>query len=214
MKKLLLAITITSVLTGCASNPTAQSIAKDEAKAFAVKAELAAEKAKIKQDKAESYINNLPSWVLEPPKPDSEGVYGIGIAESESLNLAMKKARLNAQFELAKNYKQELSGSERSYEQDNGSTGGLTREYTSLIDNLVDSVEVVGYRVIEQEVYPIDGKMNAFVLVKLPYDKYNEMLKNKKEESNDEKIKAAFDDLQQRLDKRQSEELKHKVANK
>lgn len=71
-----------------------------------------------------------------------------------------------------------------------------------LIDTLVDNVPVVGFRVIEQEVIPLQGRINAYVLVKLPYDQFNTMLQQKKSEAANTDIKNAFDELEIRLEKR------------
>ena len=43
------------------------------------------------------------------------GLYALGVAEAANWSLARKKGFLEAEFGLAKLYRQELSGSERSY---------------------------------------------------------------------------------------------------
>lgn len=153
------------------------------------------------QKLAKEMVNSVPEWAISPPQPDSEGIYAVGMGDSQKLHTAIKKANLEAQYALAKAYQQELSGNERSYTQDNGNSG-LTEQYTQLIDTLVDNVPVVGFRVIEQEVIPLQGRINAYVLVKLPYDQFNTMLQQKKSESANTDIKNAFDELEIRLEKR------------
>lgn len=178
------------VLAGCSSTPTAQDATKDQLKAEQLKADAA-------QTKAEKYIANVPEWVLKQPKPDATGVYGVGQGESKKLDIAMKKANLNAQFELAKNFGQELSGNEQSYTQENNA--GVTDQYTQLIDNIVDSVPVNGYSVVSQEIVAIDGKYSAFLLLKLPYEEFNAVLEKQKAQAKSEEIKEAFAHLEKRL---------------
>ncbi|MEZ8577893.1 hypothetical protein AB6C82_24030 [Vibrio splendidus] len=118
-------------LSGCSSTPTATEMAKDQLKAEKIQTSAA-------QDKAEKELSNIPDWVLNPPQNDPTGVYGIGIGESSKLNMAIKKSTLNAQFELAKAFNQEMTGNEKSYSQEGA--GGLTEQYTQLIDTIVDAM--------------------------------------------------------------------------
>ena len=201
LKLALVATTLGLAVTGCSSTPTSADIAKREAQAQEVRQEAALEKMAHEQKLAEQMLKAVPGWAINPPKPDAEGVYAVGMADSKKLNTALKKANLEAQFALAKAYQQELSGSERSYNQDNGEIG-MTAQYTQLIDTLVDSVPVVGFRVIEQEVIPLQGRMNAYVLMKLPYDQFNTMIQQKKTQAASTDIKNAFEELEQRLEKR------------
>lgn len=64
----------------------------------------------LKNDAIADHIDALPKWVTQTHAPDSVGIYAIGMGESIDLSLAIKKARLDAEFNLAKNYAQELSG--------------------------------------------------------------------------------------------------------
>lgn len=156
------------------------------------------------QIEREEELAALPSWVIEPPAADTTGFYGVGIAQSKQLNHARKSARLQAEFELAKMYRQELSGSERVYEEGN-SDGDVTSQTVFLIDKIVDAVPVVGYHVVEQSIIPIDGVFHSAVLLKLPYDQFNTVLKQQRAEEEDKKIQAHFDDLERRLSKRRQQ---------
>lgn len=197
-KLTLLSLLVGAVLTGCASAPDAAYIAKQEAEAQQIRNNAWTQRVQKEQEGAISRIKHTPLWVINPPKSDEEGVFAVGMGESKKLDVALKIASLNAQFGLAKNYKQELSGSEQLYTLDNGNAG-VTEQYKQLIDNLVDSVSVVGYRVVEQEIIAIDGKMNAYVLLKLPFDKFNATLGNEIIHSKNTQIKQAVEDLEERL---------------
>jgi len=188
-------------LAGCSSTPTADDIAEREAEAQEIRRDAAIEKMEHEQEQIEEMMDAVPDWAITPPQSDSEGVYAVGMGKSKTLDTALKKASLQAQYALAKAYKQELSGNERSYVQENANIG-VTEQYTQLIDTLVDSVRVVGFRVIEQEVVPLQGKFNAYTLVKLPYEQFNTMLQQSKNETTSTDIRLAFKELEERLEKR------------
>lgn len=163
------------------------------------------------QIQREKELDLMPDWVLDPPAADSTGFYGVGVAQSKQLNHARKSARLQAEFELAKMYRQELSGSERAFEEGN-TEGDVTSQTVFLIDKIVDAVPVVGYQVVEQTMVPLNGVMYSAVLLKLPYDKFNEVLKQQRAEEQDKKIQAHFDDLERRLKDRRVERERAREA--
>jgi len=194
------------VLGGCATRPTAVDFAKEQAKVQEIRAEQAEQERKQAQERMELQMKEVPEWALKTPSPDGQGVYAVGIAQSSQIQVAMKKAQLEAEFGLAKMMNQEISGSERSYLEDTGEEL-LTSRYTALIDKLVEKVPVVGIEVVAQEVKPIQGKYNAFVLLKLPYDEFNQVIRRQRAISSDKSMQAQFDDLERRLDKRRQQRL-------
>ena len=217
MKKVLGLVIVGALATGCASSPSMKELAQEQAEVTALRAEAQAraeaDYREREQERMESHIDAIPGWALEAPHPDETGMYAVGMGESKKLRVALRKATLDAEFGLAKLYSQELSGSERSYTQDNAE-GGVDEQYTALIDKLVDSVPLAGFEVVEQQVKPINGEYHAFVLLKLPYDEFNRVLQSQKREARDAEITAAFDDLERRLEKRraekrQDEQLEH-----
>lgn len=200
-----------TLLAGCASNSTREHIAKDEVKAMEVRADAAKVVKEKEQRKAEEMISSVPAWALEPPKPDGTGVFAVGLADSEKLPIALRKAMLQGEFGLAKIYNQEISGSERSYVQDNGKHG-TTDQFTGLIDKLVMQVPITGVEIVKQEVKAIDGTFHAFVLVKLPYEQFNQVLQSQRAKTRDATIAAAYDDLERRIDKRRKQRIEEAAA--
>ena len=184
-------VALAFVLVGCSSTPTQTDLAKDQAKAEAVKMDAA-------QKVAEQTLDSLPNWVVNPPKSDSVGVYGVGIGQSKKLDVSMKKGNLNAQYELAKSFGQVLSGNERSYTKD--SSLGSTDDFTQLIDSIVAEVPVNGYEVVENKVVAMNGEYTNYTLLRLTYDQFSKGLSAAKQDSTDQKIKAEFNDLYERLD--------------
>lgn len=169
----------------------------------AADAKAAQDEMRMKNKAIEDKIEALPAWVLSPPKPDSQSVYAVGIGDSDALQVSIKKAMLEAEFGLAKQLKQELSGSERQYTVDDSIR--TTNRFEGLIDKLVQETPVVGYTVKKQVVKPMDGKYQTFVLLMLPYDQYNEALKAGQARETRQEMKEAFADLERRLDKKKSE---------
>ena len=187
-------------LHGCASQKAANELAAEQAKASKIQLKADNQRQNIAQEKAQNTLEQFPSWALQVPAPDATGVYAIGIGDSDKVPIAIKKAQLEAEYGLAKLYNQELAGGERSSQQDNGN--GSSSQYTALISKLVDYVPVVGFQIIKQDIKAIDGKFNAFILMKLPYEEFNKVLQQQKQKSQGAQDKAVFDDLEKRLELR------------
>jgi len=183
-------------VTACSQDTAMYRVSQDNADALAAQEE-------AKQEAAEALIDNTPSWYLSTPSPDANGMFAAGSGESDSMRIAMSKAKLRATFNLAKLYKKELSGSERDFQRDAGD-GNVTVQYEQLIDELVQA-SIVGEKTIEQKVKAIDGRIHAWVLMKLPYDEFNKILKQQAAQAKDKAIQSAFDDLERRLDKRRKQ---------
>lgn len=182
------------VLSGCSSTPpTKLEIARDQIEVEAIKAEVA-------QDKAEMVVDNIPPWALEPPQSDGSGIYAVGIGESRSVNTAIKKSKLNAQFELAKAFGSEISGNEQSYTKENSHSG--TTQFTQLIDSIVDTVPMNGFETLNHEMVTLEGKYTSYRLIKLSYEQFDKALKLANKEETQTEIKESFIELQQRLEQR------------
>lgn len=208
-----------ALLAGCASTsqPTAQELASDSAKADKIRAEAAAEQQKRNQAEMEAQISEVPGWSLQVPAPDDTGVYAVGIGKSSDMRVAMRKSMLDGEFELVKNINQEISGSERSYTQDTNNSVN-SEQYTALIDKLVRQVPMSGVEVVKRDIKVIGGKFNAFVMLKLPYDEFNKVLQQQhngaQETAEAARIQKAFDDLQKRIDKRRQQQIEDEDRQK
>jgi hypothetical protein len=203
LNKITLSVFAALAISACSSSPDTE-MAKRLLDLEEAQKEIVANQKAEAQELREKEMGAMPDWFLEPPKPDETGFYGVGYMKSKHMGHAVKGARLNAEADLAKQYKQELSGSERSFEQGNNS-GDVAIQTTFLIDKIMDSVPVVGYTVVEQVMVPIDGTYETFALLKLPYDEFNRVLQSVKAESFDKKVRGEFDDLERRLKDRRKE---------
>lgn len=201
------AVSALAVLSGCSSNPSMKETAADEAAAVKIHTQAAADQRAAEQKRLETNISKIPKWAIQAPPPDDNGVYAVGIGEADKIHLAIRKAMLDGEYGLAKNYNQLLSGSERQYSQDNNGNYNQS-QYTQLIDSLVDQVPIVGFEVIHQNVRPVDGEYTAYILLRLPYNQVNRILQERRSSSSSSSssdIKNAFDELSARLDKLQKQ---------
>jgi len=198
-------VPVFAMLQACSSAPTSKDIAKDEAAAAVVRAQAEAERTQKEQKQAERHMDAVPSWALAPPRPDAEGFYAVGMSESSKLDLALKKATLQAEFQLAKSYRAVISGNERQFQRDQGGRGGVSERYTQLIDQLVDRVPLGGYEVVKREVKTLDGQYHSFVLLRLSYDQFNKVLASEKKAKADASMDEQFAELETRLDKYKAE---------
>jgi len=195
--KLLLPVAMCVLFTACSST-TEEKIAEQTEASM----EIQQLKMELEQANREQEAENLPDWVLKVPAPDSTGYYAIGYGESKTIFKAIKKANLQAEFGLAKTIKQEISGSERSYEKDNG-VGSEQEVYSAVIDKIVDSVQVVGFTQVDQKLISIQGKHTVYTLLKMPYEQYNKILASQRTTAFNEESKDAFSNLEKRVKERQ-----------
>lgn len=192
--KIITAILTTTLITACSTMPDNKSLVKEQ---------LSIEKQRrnAAQDLAEQTLDTMPSWAMTAPRPDNTGVYAVGVAESDKVQIAIKKAQLQAQYGLAKIFNQELAGSEQMMQQDAGA--GSSSSYQSLIQSLVNYVPVVGFEVVKQEVKAVNGEFQAYTLLKLPYAEFNKALQSQKQQAQNTDMKQAFADLERRLQQHQ-----------
>ena len=192
--KIIVTLLTTTLFTACSSTPTNKSLVKEQ---------LSIEKQRrnVAQDLAEQSLDAMPSWAMTAPRPDNTGVYAVGVAESDKVQIAIKKAQLQAQYGLAKIFNQELAGSEQMMQQDAGA-GSISR-YQSLIQSLVNYVPVVGFEVVKQEVKAVNGEFQAYTLLKLPYAEFNKALQSQKQQAQNTDMKQAFAELERRLQQHQ-----------
>jgi len=142
---------------------------------------------------------------MEVPKPDVRGVYAVGIGQGERIQLALDKAKLQSEFGLAKVLKQELSGSERMYQRDAG-RGASSERYSALVDKLVAKVALAGQEILRQEVKAVDGRFHAYVLMFLPYEEFNQVLRVQQQAETDKNMTRDVAELERRVEEKQQDQ--------
>jgi hypothetical protein len=191
-KTLFLVSILAVVIAGCSSNPY-EDMAKDQANAREVIQEAHNKAVAMQQEKAEDYIDLVPEWIMTPPKADADGFYASGIGKSKDLSVAMAKSMVQAEFNLAKSYSQTLSANEQYFKKED------YEQYVQVIDTFIDKVDLTGYSIEKRVVKPVDGVMQSFVLLKMPFERFNYEMSNEISKSNDAEAKAAFKALQERI---------------
>lgn len=191
LKFTLLAATFTALLGGCASNP-AEQFAKQQEELF-----------EKRMDAMEDVLDEAPDWFLNPPKATDAGVYGTGMSSGRNLQFTINKAKLQAEFNLAKMYGQEISGQERSFVSDNGAGSGLREDNSQVIDKLVAEQDISGYEQVDSKTVMEGGAYNTYVLLFYPYDNTNRMKEGKRQALAKEEASAAYRSLNQRVEARQ-----------
>ena len=199
--------TVMALGTGCSTTRSVSDVAAEVAKADKVRE--AADQARLerKQEVLEAKIKATPKWAVQAMKGDGAGVYAVGFGESDKIQVALKKAMLEAEFGLAKQFRQELSGSERIGVNDKGERA-VSESYTQLIDKLVANVPLSGYEVIEQEIKPLQGQFSAWVLMRMTHDQMAKMASKESGAATDARMSAAFGELGRRVRERQEEQLR------
>ena len=185
----LLSATALLGLTACSSTPSATDIAEEQAEVAEIRAEAQQEQNERNQAMMQNEMESLPDWVIEPPKADSTGFYGVGLSSDLDLLNAMRKAKLQASYELAQTIKSELSGEDTM-------TGSGEGEYRYVINNFVNKVNLSGAELVKQRVDPVDGKYKAYVLMKYPYKQFNQVLQD---HNTNQAEKKTLDEAYQRL---------------
>lgn len=192
------------LLGGCSTTgPSMADIAKDQAHADKVRE--SAEDARLAKQQAAlaEEAKTMPEWVIQVPPTDEKGFYAVGQGDSESLRVSMEKAKLDGEFGLAEQFKNSISGQLRH--SDKEGLMGHQEEFSRLVDNLISEVSVSGYEVIHQDVRPINGRFRAYILVRLPFNSINRVLREQDAKTSSVEIKQDYSDMFARIDKKQKE---------
>ena len=155
--------------------------------------------------------SDMPDFVLNPPK-QAGVLFGTGIAEQKSPQLAKETADLRAKKEIASVLSQKVSNMMKDYL---GQAGiGSNAEVTELAQSVtraMTEVELVGVTVEKREY--INGKMYSLAkyplddsMKKLVNDAVNKSLSSKEALLSQFRAKQGFEELDKQLDKMKASE--------
>ena len=196
-RKLLVLAASATVAGGCASNDRLeQAQEREQVREYREKMEQAEQREQNEQ--MNSLIDKMPEWATNPPVATSGGAYGVGVGDAEEPAKAMRKAKLKAEYALAQQIRQELSGEERAQERQ-GSRD--TDEYQLLIDRFVDAVPLQGHEIEDQEIIAHEGKARAYVLAYISGEALTKVAQDRRDTFVDETSSDAFQRLEKRLEK-------------
>lgn len=195
MNKLtLVAAAVISVgLAGCSSNgPTKSEIAAQELEIQQMRAEAREEAQEKEQARMEQEMDLIPEWALQVPRADGTGFYGAGSSSDKEAEAAIRKSLLKAKYSLAATMKSELSGEETI-------NGSGDNQFRYIMNNFVNQVELTGTEVVAQKVYPVNGSYKAHILIKMPYEQFNEVLSNQPKTVETESLDESYKRLMGRV---------------
>ena len=181
-------------MSGCSSTMTREEIAEEEIQVQEMRADAKAQMLEAKQERLEKALEDVPEWVIEPPRADGTGFYGVGTGASENVTISARKANLQAKFELASTLKSELSGEDTM-------NGSDENNYRYVINNFVDKVHLTGYETVKRKVVTQEGKYVTYVLLKMPYSKFNEVVNNQEDSDVKETLQDSYARLMERVSK-------------
>jgi hypothetical protein len=157
----LITICIALLLTGCAATPTPGS-----AEAIAVERKNKQQQA---QQTASAAVAIIPAWYLTPPD-DGQSIYASGVATSGDMQFAIDRAVLGAKSSLAAQINTQVSARITDLVRvvGLGQDAAITAEAERVSQNVVNEVNLGGFRREKAEVFPEGAGFRAYVLLKFP----------------------------------------------
>ena len=172
-----------------------------------IKAAEKVEEAKV--DAAEQKVSDIPDWCLNIPNSDS-ALYACGDGESSNMNMARKRATLNAKSQLADMIDSEISSRMEDFLSSvgTGSNEQIQQQSEVITKNVTIEAKLTGYKQIQAEVQNIGSKFQVYILLEYPVGKANQALVNqiKQDEilSTQEAADAALAELEAEINKKKS----------
>lgn len=150
--------------------------------------------------------SGMPDFVLNPPK-EAGFLFGTGIAEQQSMQLAKETADIRAKKEIAKVLGDKISNLMKDFLGQAGiGQGAEVTEFVQSVTKSVTEVDLVGCTIEKREY--VDGKM--YSLAKYPLDEtmrkmimdvVNKDLSSRQALLSEFRAKQGFEDLEKELDK-------------
>ena len=148
-------------------------------------------------------VKQIPEWLLKPPA-DQDHLYAAASATSRDLQVALQKARINAQADLAQQLNNRLANLTKQFQEETGMAedSALLSQFSSAT-KAVTQQTLEGARVDQQQVLPEKEVYRAYVLMSLPLGQANQLLMSKLK-ANQElytrfRATQAFDELDKEL---------------
>lgn len=170
-----------AVLGGCSSGPETK---EDVDSRLEERAERLTDSKEVHKEAANELLESAPGWYLKPPLKDDKGIYSASLGVSYNLTTALQKSRLMLKFQMASRLKSEVSAEETSI-------GNADSDYSIIVNNFINKVDVSNVEEISQDVKFINGKYHSFVLGVYPYSSIKaDMLKANSKHGYRETTKA------------------------
>tara|TARA_R110001583_G_scaffold161696_3_gene313880 strand:+ start:3987 stop:4580 length:594 start_codon:yes stop_codon:yes gene_type:complete len=166
-----------------------------------------AQKHELQMKTADQQIDEAPDWFMDSPKNTDEVIYGLGTAFSRDMQNAVRKAALQANYELAQTYKQSVSGSERTFVRESGvgEGGSVQSESDTVISKLVADADVSGAETVKKAVMREGSGFRAYVLAQYKLGTANLIKQEQVLEDQATSVrgsaKDAYEELNQRVER-------------
>lgn len=147
----------------------------------------------------------LPTWFVKMPNDTPEMMFAAATASSPDMQMALDKARLQAERKLIELHGSKISSLTKSNRTD---TGDTMVESTSVTIQKNANGELIGAQRVDSQVSFNGQKYVAFVLLRLPTPEFNVLLKQKVNVQTRKEAELRAARSQQELEKRRIEEQK------
>lgn len=171
MKKLVLAVSIASVLSACSSTDPYQK------RGEAIREQ--------QTQQVKTTVNQAPKWFMQRPKNTPDVVYGIGFGSSSNMMMAMDMSESEAYRQLCVGAGGQVDSQQKLLRTDNNSEG--TNSAVTAIRTRCASLDITGAEIAQSQVIPTGNRFNYYVLVALPIGDANSRARAKEQIS---RIKA------------------------
>ena len=124
-------------------------------------------------------VENIPDWYLNPPS-DPSYLFAAATATSKSMQLAVDKAKTQAQTALAQQLETRLGNLTKRFQEETGvgEDSELLQQFTSAT-KVVTKQTLIGARIDKKQLTPEKGIYRAYVLMSLPIGRANQLLMDK-----------------------------------
>ena len=167
-------------------------------------------KEEARGEAVEKTVEELPDWYTKLPT-DEFSIYSAGTATSPDLQLAIDKGTLNAKRVLADRINGLISSKLKEFVTEKGQDEDPTivAEVERVTSNLITEVNVSGYSQADAKVVTQGSKYRAYVLLRYPIGKANDILVDQVKKSRiiEGKLRAskAFKELEEEIKRARKE---------
>ena len=131
------------------------------------------------------------------PKPDSQGVFGLGVGQALHAEQATQSAKAMAKKSIVSNLMQVLYGPMTNKEKQQ--QPDQFAYYQTLISNIVAPLPDKDFSEVDVQVQEKRNRALAQVVLKLTYSNFNHLLEQQKSWSRNQGLNSALSEFQARL---------------
>jgi hypothetical protein len=123
--------------------------------------------------------SKMPGWYQTPPS-DPDHLYGVATATSKDMQMAINKAKTEAQTSLAQQLDTQLGNLTKQFQEEvgGGQDSELLQQFSSAT-KAVTNQSLVGAKIDQTKLVKEEGLQRAYVLMSLPIGAVNKLLVDK-----------------------------------